>query len=149
MVWRAFGYNGVTPICFVTHKMNAVNYIDLLDNVLIDFSERFCEGPWTFQQYNAAIHNAAVTKRFFSDRNIPLMDWPAISPDLNPMENLWGILSQQVYFSGRQFDSSRELRKCIEAELKKIPLPTLRSLVESMPRRINAIILANGNHINY
>ena len=59
--------------------------------------------------------------------------WPAISPDLNPMENLWGILSQ--------IDSLRDLRKSIEAEWTK--------KIESMPRRVNAIMFSNGNHINY
>lgn len=62
------------------------------------------------------------------------MDCPAISSDLNPMANLWGILSQQVYSAERQFHYARELES---------------SLIEFMPRRINTIILANGNHTNY
>lgn len=149
MIWAAFGYNGPTPICFINHKMNADLYIELLDSVLIDYSENFCDDPWIFQQDNAAIHNAKATKRFFSDRNINVMEWPAISPDVNPIENIWAILSQRVYANGRQFETVKDLRTCIEHEWKNIPLTTFRSLIESMPRRINAIIISKGGTINY
>lgn len=43
---HGFGYNGATPICFITHKIIAVSYIDVLDNVLVNFSKRFCKKPW-------------------------------------------------------------------------------------------------------
>jgi len=38
------------------------------------------------------------------------MDWPACSPDLNSIENVWGILSHAVYRGGRKFESASELR---------------------------------------
>ena len=40
----------------------------------------------------------------FSDKNVVLMDWLAFSPDLNPIENLWGIVARQVYGQDKQYD---------------------------------------------
>lgn len=48
MVWGVFLYNDATPICFITHKIKPMNYVKLLDSVLIDFPEGFCEEPWIF-----------------------------------------------------------------------------------------------------
>ena len=46
-------------------------------------------------------------------KEIKIMEWPARSPDLNPIENLWGILAKEVYQDGRQFDRVSELRDCV------------------------------------
>uniref|UniRef100_A0A3Q0RK78 Tc1-like transposase DDE domain-containing protein n=1 Tax=Amphilophus citrinellus TaxID=61819 RepID=A0A3Q0RK78_AMPCI len=49
-----------------------------------------CGNDWVFQQDNAAVHNARLAKDFFQENNITLLDHPAWSPDLNPIENIWG-----------------------------------------------------------
>ncbi|XP_043064701.1 uncharacterized protein LOC122320575 [Drosophila ficusphila] len=60
---------------------------------------------WVFQQDNVPIHAARYTLSFLESKSIPLLQWPAISPDFNPIKNLWDILSAKVYKRGRQFES--------------------------------------------
>lgn len=72
MVWAAFGYNGKSPICFISHKMNAKTYVELLDEVLVQFGENYFGEEWTFQQDNAPIHCAKLTKSFLSSSQIPI-----------------------------------------------------------------------------
>ena len=64
-----------------------------------------------FQQDNASIHNAKSTKTWLTAQNIKLLDWTSKSPDLNPIKNLWGILSRRVYNNGRQFNNKDSLLK--------------------------------------
>lgn len=149
MTWAAFGYKARSPICFITHKMNAENYIDLLDNVLIDFAEENYGNNFTFQQDNAAIHTARKTKQFLEDKNITVLDWPALSPDLNPIENLWGILSNNIYKNGTTFDTMKELKTAITDEWAKIPQENMHSLINSLPSRLNEVIINRGGHTHY
>lgn len=149
MVWAAFSSKGKSKICFVPGKMNAEIYIDLLENELIDFAGDLHGDEWIFQQDNAPIHVARKTKAFFDSRGIELLEWPALSPDLNPIEDLWGILSAKIYASSRQYDSLKHLKNAILAEWDKIDLSILKKLVESMPRRVQLVKVHKGNTIPY
>ena len=53
------------------------------------------------------------TIKFLNDNRIDKLQWPSRSPDLNPMENLWVVMTQIVYREGRQFNSVNALRKAI------------------------------------
>jgi hypothetical protein len=77
------------------------------------------------------------------------MDWPALSPDLNPIENLWGILAREVYADGKQYNSKEELKHAIRREWQKISPHVLKNLVESMTKRIYQLISLQGRKTKY
>ena len=83
--------------------MNSEKYIELLNDVLIHLEDNSLGNNWIFQQDNAAIHKSKATKSFLSSRNIPVLDWPACSPHLNRIENLWAILSDQVFKNNTRY----------------------------------------------
>ena len=56
----------------------------------------YVEKDGFFQQDNAAIHNASIAKKYLLEENIRLLDHPACSPDVNPTENLWGLIVVKV-----------------------------------------------------
>lgn len=149
MVWAAIGYCGASPICFISTKMNAAKYTELLEEVLLEYGDHYESENWFFQHDNAAVHTARLTKDWFTSKNINILDWPAISPDLNPIENVWGLLARKVYENGHQFSSSSELKRKIQQAWSQISTSTLQTLINSMPDRLFEVIKNNGGNTHY
>uniref|UniRef100_A0AAX7TBM0 Tc1-like transposase DDE domain-containing protein n=1 Tax=Astatotilapia calliptera TaxID=8154 RepID=A0AAX7TBM0_ASTCA len=64
---------------------------------------RLCGNNWVFQQDNALVHNARRTRDYFQENNITILDHPAASPDLNPVENLWGWMARKLHLEPNCF----------------------------------------------
>ena len=77
------------------------------------------------------------------------MDWPSNSPDLNPIENLWGWMAREVYKNGRQFNSLNELKNEVEDCWERIHDSVLQDLAMSLPNRIFELVKANGGSTKY
>ena len=100
----------------------------------------------TFMQDNASIHRSSLTKNWLKDNNIECIDWPANSPDLNPIENVWGILTRAVFANGRQFKNKLDLKKEIMKQWGLISKKDLSNLIQYMPNRIFEVISKNGQN---
>lgn len=147
MVWGAFSAAGRLKMQFVSSRMKSADYIQVLETSLIPFLEENGDRDWIFQQDKAAIHVSRETKAWCSSNGVTLMDWPARSPDLNPIENLWGILVRKVYRNNRQFETVAELKTAIEAAWMEVEPETIKNLIFSMPNRIFQLISKHGNQI--
>ena len=90
---------------------------------------------WIFQQDNCSIHVSRTAKHCFQDEQIRTMMWPTRSPDLNPIENLWGILGRAVYVVNKQYRSERELYNAIVDCWNNISRGEMEKLIQSMHKR--------------
>jgi transposase len=113
MIWAGIGYNGILDVCFVPQRMNSQNYAQILDEYLLPKAEEVAGDQWTLQQDNAPCHSSKATTKWLQDRQIRSISWPSRSPDLNIIENIWGILARKVYRNCRQFSSQAELKTAI------------------------------------
>ncbi|GFU76023.1 uncharacterized protein TNCV_1540011 [Trichonephila clavipes] len=82
-------------------------------------------------------------------RDIQRLVWPARSPDLNPIENVWDALGRQV--AGRNYPPTNEntLIRALTEEWDKLPQQLLDNVVQSMVRRVECCITLHGGHIPY
>uniref|UniRef100_A0A3Q2EF15 Tc1-like transposase DDE domain-containing protein n=1 Tax=Cyprinodon variegatus TaxID=28743 RepID=A0A3Q2EF15_CYPVA len=102
-----------------------------------------------FADDNAAVHTARLTKEFFQENNIPLLDHPACSPDLNPIENIWGWMAREVFKNGHQFQTVDALREAIFNTWSNVPTSLLETLASSMPKRLFEVINKNGGATHF
>jgi hypothetical protein len=109
----------------VQGRQTAAGYVDMLQrSSFTTEGPRLCGDGWLFQQDNAAIHTTRLTKTFFQENGIPLLPHPACSPDLNPIENVWGWMARNVYINGKQFATVNDLRDAIFTTWSNLPLPS-------------------------
>ena len=98
---------------------------------------------------NARAHRARITDQYLEQATIVCMEWPARSPNLNPIEHAWDMLQTAVSSRPVQPASVQELRQALLEEWDQIPQYKIRRLISSMRRRCQAVIEARGHHTRY
>ena len=164
MVWACFVGTKLGPIAFIDGTVNTTLYIKLLSNNLLPFIDVLRNDGVTdivFQQDNASCHVSKTTKAYLetamNEHEFTVMQWPANSPDMNLIENLWAHLKTELH---KQYPDTLTLqglphtiRTALCDRLNKvwweIGEEVLDRLVDSMPRRVQALIDAKGWYMEY
>lgn len=136
-----------TDLVIVQGRLNAQGYINILNNHLLPFIQTHGPGI-TFQQDNATPHTARITNNFFAQNNINVLPWPAVSPDLNPIEHIWDELGRRVR-ANHQINNINDLIQALQVEWRALPNVLIRRYVNSMRNRILECIRKNGGHTRY
>ncbi len=137
-VWRQPAA-GTGELQFIEATMNANMYCDILKHRL---GRRA-----VFQHDNDPNTPPKTTTALLKKLRVKVMDWPSMSPDLNPIEHLWGILKWKV--EERKVSNIHQLRDVVMEEWKRTPVATCEALVNSMPKRVKAVLENNGGHTKY
>lgn len=151
MIWGMTLPNGLLSYEIMRGKQNSANYINILKTKAIPIIQLNYNERMTFQQDNCPIHISKQTKKFFKETNLDILEWPAYSPDLNIIENIWQILSQYVY-DGFQIKNLRELEIRIMQAVESFnenKTHIVENLYKSMPHRLISIISGRGDRIKY
>ncbi len=147
MIWAAMSSAGVGPLCFLKSTVNAAIYQEILEHFMLPSADKlYGDADFIFQQDLAPAHTAKGTKSWFNDRGVTVLDWPANSPDLNPIENLW-VLSRGRWET--RPNNADELKATVKETWASIPPQQCHKLITSMPRRIEAVIKAKGAPTKY
>ncbi|GFS80015.1 transposable element Tcb1 transposase [Trichonephila clavipes] len=102
-----------------------------------------------FMYVNARPHRANIVDECLQSEDITRMDWPAYSPDLNPIENVWDMLGRRIVARQAPPICLLELRKALLDEWCNIPQDQIDNLIFSMSRRCKACIASSGRHTPY
>ncbi len=139
MIWAAMSSAGVGPLCFIKSRVNAAIYQEILEHFMLPSAEKlYGDADLIYQQDLVPAHTAKGTKSWFNDHGVTVFDWPVNSPDLNPLDNLWGIVRDT------RPNNAEELKATIRETWASITPEQCHRLIASMPRRIDAVIHAKG-----
>lgn len=148
MIWGSMAWNGVGNLEFIDGIMTKEVYLDLIQKNLPETARKLrLSRQYTFQQDGDPKHTAKIVSQWFQKKKISVLEWPAQSPDLNPIEHLWSILKQKIRERGPR--NLSDLKAIVLEEWNKITTDVCQKLVESMPRRCQAVIDSKGGHTKY
>ena len=144
MVWGCFSFYGLSQLVFIEGNIDSPRYCTVLEDAFLLFIKLKHPRSALLQQENAPCHTSAYTRQGFADTDVRVIDWPSRSPDLNPIENIRGMMAQKVYYNGRQYDCIDDLKESLTIAWDNIKEETVQKLVESMPRRLLSVIEKRG-----
>lgn len=150
MVWGGISLLGKTELVILNEgTVTAASYVEqVVRPHVIPFSQRVGDN-FVFMQDNARAHTARVTQRALSDANISILPWPAMSPDLNPIEHLWDQLKRSLKATYSHLNSQQELINALKLCWEQIPEQNVTHLIESVPDRLRACIRSRGGPTRY
>lgn len=150
-IWGFITAFGVGDICEISGRMNSIEYTQVLEDILIP-SMSIVDEEWrdnmVFMQDNAKIHTSSAAIKWIREHNIKLLKWPAYSPDLNPIENVW---AQMVY----NWDSNIQPTRAAVLNAARnrfddlIGTDNFSKLYASMPKRLDQVLQNNGHWCKY
>ena len=121
---------------------------EVLEPIVRPFAAAMGDG-FVFMQDNARPHTARVSMDFLEEEGIDVMDWPACSPDLNPIEHCWDIVGRRVRGRAHPPRTVYDLRAALVEEWANIPQNDIDRLITSKPNRCNECVNARGGHTRY
>lgn len=150
MVWSVISSEGTGRLYIVEGTMRQDQYIRVLQAKLLpQVQEWFPNGDFIFMQDSAPCHKAKSVSKFLNENKVKLLDWPGNSPDLNPIENLWEVMKREIAkenITTKQRLIERLTQVWHETEIVQ---ENAKKCIDSMPRRIQAVIRAKGGVTKY
>jgi transposase len=149
MVRGGISHVGKTNLKIVVGNLNGIRYrSEILAPIVLPFI-RTHHFNHVFQQDNARCHISRVAMNFLNDNHIRTLPWPALSPDLNPIEHVWDELGRRVRRRVNPPEFIDQLQRALTDEWNNIPQAFVMRLIGSMRRRCLAVINARGGHTRY
>lgn len=153
-LWAAITPDGVLSWQVLEGHLRSEEYQDLLKVHLFPSARRkFGRAPWIFQQDNAGEHVSTSTRNWLlgqsTRRAFRILEWPPLSPDLNPIENLWSEVLEHIAQFNHLRLSKKKLTELVGNFFASKEVAYFRNLYESMLARVEKVIKAGGARIAY
>lgn len=150
MVWAGIMADGRTDLhVFDRGTLTGQRY---RDEILAPYVRLFrgAYGPnFLFMDDNARPHRAQLVDDYLESENIQRLEWPAMSPDLNPIEHVWDALGRSIGARRPAPTTIDELKGALLQEWARLPQGLMRTLVNSMKRRCESCVAVRGDHTPY
>ena len=149
-VWGCFSYFGFGQLFIFEENLDSNLLVKIYNECLLPSISNLFPDPslsWILQEDNDPKHTSKKSIKYKEDNGINRLEWPACSPDLNPIENVWSLLKYKVY--QKNPNSISQLKKIIKDEWRSFDKTYCENLVLSMKNRIKSCIEAQGDYTCY
>ena len=147
MVWGCMTIYGLSNLVFLDKNVDKTVYLKILKQNLIQTADKYNMDRFIFQHDGAPAHKAEIIEEWLAMKGIYVMPWAAQSPDLNPIEHIWALMKRRI---GRKvFNNVEDLKKELLKIWSEITPKECKDLIMSMPRRVAAVLDANGYQTKY
>ncbi len=152
-VWGSISYYGVGTLVRFQDTVTSDKYIEFLKDVLLkDFpllrGTKTRAGKFIFQHENVRPHVAIKTLNYLKEQNVNYLLWPSYSPDLSPIENVWGFIKEELYKKNDLLETADDTWEEIQTIWYHKVNNILKKLYESLPNRIEKVVELHGKRIN-
>ena len=151
MVWGAITSTTKSPMVLLpAGERTAADFVrNVYEEVLGDFWQHHPNpDEYVLMEDGAPVHKTNLPKNWLDQIGLTKLEWPANSPDLNPIENLWFICKSRVQVHERSTNQIEHF-KLIERVWNEIPQEKISSMIDTMPNRIRAVIETKGLHTRW
>ncbi len=147
MIWGGISVRAKTEITIVKSTIDSLAYQDILnENMIVEMNIHYPD-DWYFMQDNASCHTSRSTREWLESKGVRIIEWAANSPDLNPIENIWGMMKKIIE---QEDPVGLEAFKRLVLKLwADIGHSALESFINSMPQRLEKVIAAKGLSIRH
>lgn len=152
MFWAAFGNGKRTGLVALDGNVDSQGIYDLYNAYLPDF----LEANNIFMHDNASVHTAGIVKELLRERGYEIMIWPPLSPDLNPIENVWALMKAKIYEidpalveATDTVETYARLREVAKEAWHAIEQDIHDKLCDTMNHRVEAILRCDGWYTKY
>lgn len=151
MMWGAIWFGGKSELYITRQSVNSERYVEILEQFVYPISYDLGDPGtnWMFMDDNAPPHRSLAAQAFKNQSGIRTIDWPARSPDLNPIENVWSWMKRRVRMMLQPHDTLDRLEELLHQIWLIIPQEFIDSLIVGMPKRLGEVLRNHGGHASY
>ncbi|KAA6403671.1 MAG: putative Transposable element Tc3 transposase, partial [Streblomastix strix] len=147
IVHATISQEGLLTVDRMYGKMNAESWSGLLLSEVIPSIHAAHGTNFVQQMDKASVHKKKEIIEHLKSCGFSLLNWPAFSPDLNPVESFWALLVRRVYADGKSYTNEDELWEGIKFAAAKITTLDVKPFVDSFRRRLCAVLKRGGKYV--
>ena len=150
MVWGCISHDCKLDLVTIQGNLTGDQYIrDVLQPVVVPHFDNHLATRPVYMDDNARPHRSRAVTAYLQSEAVTSVPWPAMSPDLNPIEQIWDMLGRRIQAREPPVQNIRQLKAALHQEWQQLSQQDIRRLTGGMRHRVEAVIQARGGYTRY
>nr|CAH7714068.1 unnamed protein product [Callosobruchus chinensis] len=147
--WKNVLFSDVSRFGLIPGTMTGAYYLQNIINAIVQPLRNEIGDQFIFMDDNARPHPTRAVQQALENGNIARLEWPAMSPEMKPIEHVWDYVSRAIFNRNNPPRSKQELIVAATEEWDNIPQEVINNLIIGMHRRVGALIRSRGGNTKH